>query len=272
MLAPSLLIGFAAAKSLSGWVVLAVERAEPARFGKKELATAARETMARTLFALLHPFGRSTPGPDLAENAARVTEGERRTPVLILPELGRNRSSLRFLEAFLRARGFTAVWATNPPKGDRTLAELAHGVEEAVYRLKASTGADKIDIVAHSTGGLLAAWYIRHLGGENHVRRFVTLGCPWKGTRIAVFSRGRIGAEVLYGSPLLAMLAPPPVPTVSIWSPDDPVIIPSSSALPTGVESIRIDGGGHVEMLTSARFFRAAYAALTHDLGPGVGS
>jgi triacylglycerol lipase len=266
LLPPTLLIGYGFARALSGWVVLSVERAEPAQFGTKELATAAREGMSRAVLAVLRPLGASQPAPDVP------LASDRNPPVLLLPEVGRNRSSLTFLASYLRSRGISSCWTVNHLTGERTLAEMAQGVAASVAHLREVTGAAQVDIVAHSTGGLLAAWYLKHLGGAEHVRRLVTLGCPWKGTRIAVFSRGRLAKEFLYGSPLLDLLAPPPIPTVSVWSPDDPAVIPTASALPNGVESVSIEGGGHAEMLLSARFYRAVHASLTHELAPVVPS
>jgi len=56
----------------------------------------------------------------------------------------------------------------------------------------------RIDIVAHSMGGLIAYYYIKKLGGHRLIRKFVALGTPFRGTWTAsigavlfgVFSKG----------------------------------------------------------------------------------
>jgi len=44
---------------------------------------------------------------------------------------------------------------------------------------------DRIDIVAHSMGGLVSRWYIEKLGGNEHVRKLIMLGTPNKGSWLA---------------------------------------------------------------------------------------
>ena len=92
---------------------------------------------------------------------------------------------------------------------------------------------------------------------------------------MSVFLRGPHARETVPGAHQLDELVPPPVPTLSIWSPDDPFVVPSSSALPEGVESVRLDGAGHLELLISARLLPPAEGqvflpALAKDAELGV--
>ncbi len=96
-----------------------------------------------------------------------------------------------------------------------------------------------------------------------------TLGTPWEGTRLAVFFRGPHALECLYGAHHLDGLAPPAVQTFSIWGEDDPFVVPATSALPEGVEGVRLQAAGNMDLLVSARAFRAVEAALEH---PGIES
>jgi len=54
-------------------------------------------------------------------------------------------------------------------------------MQPAVNELIANTYADKVDIVAHSMGGLVSRTYLELLGGGRNVRKFVTLGTPHEG-------------------------------------------------------------------------------------------
>ncbi len=262
LLPPTLLMAWMLAASFGGYAVLAADRGQPARFGSPQLALYVREASARALLWLMRPlgWGRGRPwGPPGPGS---------HPPVLLVCDHSHNRSSMRFLETFLAQRGWTWVWAINPVGVEASLRERAEALALAVSELRASSGATSIDIVAHGTGGLVAAWYLKHQEGTANVRHLVTLGTPWKGTRMAVFDRGALATETVLDAPLLDDLAPPPVPTTSVWSADDPVVIPSSSALPDGADSVHIESAGHTDMLVSARVFRAVAAAL--DPSPGT--
>ncbi|NEB74683.1 alpha/beta fold hydrolase [Streptomyces sp. SID14478] len=54
-----------------------------------------------------------------------------------------------------------------------------------VDQVRAQTGADQIDIVAHSFGTLPARWYLAHGNGSEHVAHMISLGGPNHGTYTA---------------------------------------------------------------------------------------
>ncbi|HET7574392.1 MAG TPA: alpha/beta fold hydrolase, partial [Solirubrobacterales bacterium] len=58
----------------------------------------------------------------------------------------------------------------------------AEEVKSRVESLLKSTGATKVDIIAHSMGSLNSRWYIKFLGGESTVDDWVSLGGPNHGT------------------------------------------------------------------------------------------
>ncbi|MGV0433100.1 esterase/lipase family protein [Corynebacterium sp. 20_84] len=62
---------------------------------------------------------------------------------------------------------------------DSNARELAANVE----KVKSLTGAEKVDIVGHSQGAMLAKKYIAQLGGADNVRRVVGAGGSFHGTR-----------------------------------------------------------------------------------------
>jgi triacylglycerol esterase/lipase EstA (alpha/beta hydrolase family) len=254
------LLLWAFALSVGGFVVLLVERGEPVHIDARTVSIYVREAVARTWFSLSRPFGAWGVRP-VAGGPPSVRKSP---PILLVPGYAQNRSSLAWLHRFLLARGFRWVWAVNHPRRNAGLAERAAALGQRVAELRAATGAEQVDIIGHSLGGLVAAWYCRRLGGEAHVRRLVTIGTPWRGTRLAIFAREPVAREISYGSHVLDGLAPPGVSAVSIWSPDDPVVVPSQSAVADGVESVCVDSAGHHELLVSARVFRAVLAALAH--------
>lgn len=248
------------AATFAGFVVLAVERGDPVVLDRRVASLMIREALARSLFFVLRPLGLTDSGPIIDVRG----ETPRSTPVLLVPGASNNRSSLGFLRTFLVHRGFAWVWAVNPPHlGDVGLADAAAALDRSVKRICEESRSQQVDLVGHGSGGLVAAWYARHLDTGGRIRRLVTVGTPWKGSKMSVFRRGRLGEETRYGAHVLDDLVPP-VRTISIWSPDDPTVIPSASAVPDqGVESVQVDSAGHHEMLMSARIFRAVQAALS---------
>jgi triacylglycerol lipase len=44
----------------------------------------------------------------------------------------------------------------------------------------------EVDIIGHSEGGLVARWYVKELGGDEHVRHIVTLGSPNRGLPVRI--------------------------------------------------------------------------------------
>ncbi|MEZ4321434.1 MAG: hypothetical protein R3F61_28440 [Myxococcota bacterium] len=248
------------AASFAGFVVLAVERGEPVQLDRRVLSLMIRESVARSLFFVLRPLGLTDTGPVIDVR----TEVPKTTPVLLVPGASNNRSSLGFMRSFLVFRGFPWVWAVNPPQlRDMGLADAAAELGRSIERLRAEAKSEQVDLVGHGSGGLVAAWYARHLDTEGRVRRLVTVGTPWRGSKMSVFRRGRLAEETRYGAHVLDDLVPQ-TRTISIWSPDDPTVIPTSSAVPDhGVESVQVESAGHHEMLMSARVFRAVQAALS---------
>jgi triacylglycerol lipase len=72
---------------------------------------------------------------------------------------------------------------TNLGTGD--IAATARDLRTFADGVRAQTGAAKLDLVAHSQGGLVARQYIRFGGGSSTVDKLVNLAAPNYGTEIA---------------------------------------------------------------------------------------
>lgn len=250
--------------ALVGFAVSAADRGEPVRLDAPTVALLVRDGVAKALLVSLSPLGLGQRPPTFS--AVEPPQGlERaRVPVILVPGYGHNRSAMTFLRIFLVQRGWPWVWPVNVHSRDASLADMAQELGRRVDEMLRVSGAQRVDVVGQSLGGLVAAWYVRHLDGGDKVRRLVTLGTPWRGTRMAVFARDRAASELAYGAPVLDGLAPPPVPTLAVWSPADTVVVPPESAAPDGVETVCIERLAHTEMLLSSRAFRAVKEALSH--------
>jgi triacylglycerol esterase/lipase EstA (alpha/beta hydrolase family) len=190
-----------------------------------------------------------------------VEEGEgqargRRNPIILLHGFAMNRTQWIWMARRLRARGHGPIYGINYfsfARIDRAARRLARFVEDVRTR----EGELRIDIVAHSMGGLVARYYIERLSGSKHVERLVTIGTPHRGTRIGWFGALLPGARDLLGSSaLLADLGPVRAGAdyTSIWSRADAVVQPpeSASIVPAGSDEV-FSNLGHLSLVLSPR-------------------
>jgi pimeloyl-ACP methyl ester carboxylesterase len=182
------------------------------------------------------------------------------TPVLLVHGIVDNRSIFALLARALRRRGFGVVHAVNFSvltafTGDIRVAarELGHHVE----RICASTGADRVHIVGHSLGGLMARYYVQRLGGDARVDTLVTLGTPHRGSLVAHFlPPTRVPQQLRPGSDLVRELDEPApgcrTHVVAVWSKQDQLIIPQSAARlehpDLDVSEVVLEHVGHLSM------------------------
>jgi pimeloyl-ACP methyl ester carboxylesterase len=186
--------------------------------------------------------------------------------VLLLHGYGVNAGCLLVLATTLRQRGFRWVWPVT--LRGRGLDAQAESLADRIDRLRQVTGFEQVDLVCHSMGGVVAALYLQQGDNARKVRRLITLGTPWRGSKLAVFGRRDEAEEMLYGHPRLMALGPLPVPVTSLYSRADHMVIPSSSAVVDWAETVEVPWCGHMELLFSARVYRALVHLLTRP-APG---
>lgn len=136
-----------------------------------------------------------------------------------------------------------------------------------VEKVKADTGAAKVDIVAHSEGGLISRHYIKFLGGEAHVGKLVTLGTPHHGTILGYLGPGKGADQMQPGSAFLNELNAGDeswgeIAYTSIRAGLDEIILPHSSPIQEGAANHEVSWIEHATLLTSKRAWRLVEAAL----------
>jgi pimeloyl-ACP methyl ester carboxylesterase len=128
------------------------------------------------------------------------------------------------------------------------------------------TGAEKVDLVAHSLGGLVARAYLS--GHEAPVARLVTLGAPHLGTPFWVFTWGSCGSAMRPESDFLRSLRGRPLPpglrAFALYSDFDALVpAPSGSGWEDpGVEKISLSGVGHISLVMRKGAAKAVLQAL----------
>ena len=63
--------------------------------------------------------------------------------------------------------------------------QSARQLKRFVAKVRAATGAQKVDLVGHSQGSLMPNYYVKFLGGAASVRNYVSLASLWHGTNVA---------------------------------------------------------------------------------------
>ena len=177
-------------------------------------------------------------------------------PVLLVHGFGGTKSSWSLLTRALSARGLTVEAITYPPFGT-SVERLANRLVVEVERILSQTGADKLNLVGHSLGGVVIAQAIASGRLTGKVDTVVTLGAPFGGSPWAnLLPFGAIVPELREGSPLLRRLASAPVPDGVRWlafTATLDMIVPGLRSVPAHaqVETVTVGGVGHNGMLLS---------------------
>lgn len=89
------------------------------------------------------------------------------------------------LAARLRSAGYDVTVMWYPDYGFGDIHENAARLGTVVASVQARTGAVKVDLVAHSMGGLVSRDYVKTLGGSSRVDSLIMMGTPNYGTALA---------------------------------------------------------------------------------------
>jgi triacylglycerol esterase/lipase EstA (alpha/beta hydrolase family) len=152
------------------------------------------------------------------------------TPILLLHGIMDNRSVFTVFRRSLRRRGFGVVHAMNYSLFTGDIRSAAYDLRNHVEQLRESTGAEKIHIVGHSLGGMIARYYVQRMGGAEAVHTLATLGSPHGGTLAAHVLPTPLARQLQPGSDVLEELAGPAPDCTTrflvVWSRMDQMVLP----------------------------------------------
>jgi pimeloyl-ACP methyl ester carboxylesterase len=193
------------------------------------------------------------------------------TPILLLHGMVDNRAIFTLLTRRLKAHGFTRVRTLNYSPATNDIRAAAERLAEQVEELVAESGHDRIHVVGHSLGGLIARYYLQRLGGDQRVRTLVTLGTPHHGTLTAHLVPARLGRQLRPGSDLYRELDLPAADVgtriVAYWSDLDQVVVPHDSARLEHPDlrghNVLVHGVGHLSLPISGRVVREVVQLLS---------
>ena len=178
------------------------------------------------------------------------------TPILLVHGMIDNRSIFTLLRRGLRRRGFGRIVSINYSPLTADVRVAATWLAEEVESLVAETGYERIHVIGHSLGGLIARYYVTRLGGHERVHTLVTLGTPHGGTFNAYALPSNLCRQLRPGSALMRELgdAVPGCKTrfVAYWSDLDEMVFPQRNAKlnhpDLRVHNIEIHATGHMSL------------------------
>ncbi|HAT37912.1 MAG TPA: hypothetical protein DCS75_05430 [Gemmatimonadetes bacterium] len=204
----------------------------------------------------------------LVTGGALAAPSDAQVPVILVPGWLDSASDLQVIRTRLLQAGWADDRVGTISFSDPVGSNREHAVELglAVAAMLERTGSKKVDVLAHSMGGLAARWYI--LTQPDHsIRRAVFLGTPHRGTLSAYLAFGKSGPEMLPGSNFLDSLntlqpTPLGVEPRTIRTLIDTHIIPGWSATLPGVEDHRVCCTTHTGLLKDVRVFELILSFL----------
>ena len=248
-------------------------RARP-RGGLRALCTPATLTGGLTELAwvgahvLMYPLGTRTPALRLDP---RRRPGEQpaavralfaadplaaRIPVLLVHGLVDNRSVFSVMQRSLRRRGFAHVctWNYSP-----LLTDVARGAADLgahLERICRQTGYDRVHVVGHSLGGLIARYHVQRQRGDDRVASLVTLGTPHQGSVLAHVGPTPLIRQLRPGSRVLQELIEPApgcrTRITAVYSDLDQMVLPTGSGRcdhpDLAARNVLVHGIGHMSL------------------------
>ena len=145
-------------------------------------------------------------------------------------------------------------------------------IDALVDQAMAETCEPRIDLLAHSMGTISSRYYVKNLGGTEHVNTYATLGGMHHGVTSACFAPDFLGVCVWqeiceWGDVVTQLNEPPATPGelnwVSIYGTADESISNDSSYL-EGAENIVMEGVDHVGLLQDEATWDELVQVLTY--------
>ncbi|MDK3256223.1 esterase/lipase family protein [Blastococcus capsensis] len=179
-----------------------------------------------------------------------------RVPVLLVHGLVDNRSVFAVMRRSLRKRGFTSVCSWNYSPFLTDIDQGATDLGRHIERLCRQTGHDRVHVVGHSLGGLIARHHVQRQGGDRRIDCLVTLGTPHRGSVLAHLLPTPLIRQLRPGSPLLRELDEPApecrTRITAVYSDLDQMVLPTQSGRcdhpDLAARNVLVRGVGHMSL------------------------
>ena len=186
-------------------------------------------------------------------------------PLVFVHGMGGSRGDFAPMAFFLRRGGRRRSYHIQF-SGGQSLVECGESLAEYVREVARVTGEPKVDLVAHSMGGVAARLAILDHGLGPLVKTFITLGTPHGGTYPARYGNTANTRMLRPDSELIQRLnrhrLPRRIRGITFWSRSDLLILPPESAALEGTRQVELTPSTHYGYLINPRAWRAVQEAL----------
>jgi pimeloyl-ACP methyl ester carboxylesterase len=194
------------------------------------------------------------------------------TPILLVHGFVDNRSVFTLLRRALRRRGFGQVRTLNYSPFTHDVRAAAAALARLVERTCEETGYERVHVVGHSLGGVVARYYVQRMGGDARVHTAVSLGSPHAGTWAARLLPTSLVRQLRPDSDLMRELALPAqgcrTRFVAFWSDLDQLMLPRRTARldhpDLAARNVLLRGVGHMSLPIDRRVVREIAQLLAH--------
>lgn len=194
------------------------------------------------------------------------------TPILLVHGLVDNRSIFTLLRRALRRRGFGRVITLNYSPLTQDIRAVSARLAALVEQTCEETGYERVHVVGHSLGGVVARYYVQRMGGDSRVHTLCTLGTPHAGTHAAKLWPGGVARQLRPGSELMQELAGPAAGCrtrfVAFWSDLDQLIVPHQAAAidhpDLQARNVALRGVGHMSLPIAGQVVHEIATLLAH--------
>lgn len=236
-----------------------------------------KELTSTIVTAGVYPFGFRDPG---FEADPRFDDSPVTTPVLLVHGYGANKSNWLFVKRYLLQAGFERVHALNYNPLAADIPALAEQCAERADQVRSHFGTDRIHIIGHSLGGIIARYAVQVHRLEG-VDVCVSVASPHGGVRmarhgspIATLSPFASGVQLRPDSSVMTLLRHSAQPGSTRWVAyysNLDLIVPARRAMIVEPEleatNILVKDTGHLSIMLSRRLS----SSIVDQLGAAEG-
>ena len=184
-------------------------------------------------------------------------------PILLVHGYGLNRLSMFFVDLYLRKRGYPHIWSINHPVHKDDILLFAEELDQKIRWYSHVTQKPTITVIAHSMGGIVSAIALKKYNSPIH--KLVTLGTPWKGTKMHMLGIGKHVKQMAPEHPIIKNLTVPSIPHLAIWTKQDWILLPNENAIREGLHNTYVEHIGHFGLLIHHRVFALIHQYIQQD-------
>jgi triacylglycerol esterase/lipase EstA (alpha/beta hydrolase family) len=172
----------------------------------------------------------------------------------------------------LKADGYSVHRITISDGAMQDITISARELFDFVMDVRSKTGANRVDLVCHSEGGLIARYFIQNMGGASLVDDLVAISTPHRGTSTSHIGPGMAARQMEIASQFLQTLnaadtTPGGVDYTAIFTNDDITVTPAENAFFDGALNINTNGYNHATILFSDEVYKWVKSAVSLDIG-----